>query len=340
MLRFIFYRISLVCLLLSFNINYYCIAQNYSPKKKDKWVEVISDTCIYNHNNHSAFTSLINFDNSLFLAFREGEGHHTTRENKGKIRILENNSGVWETNTIIHKDNWDLRDPCLVKFNNQLYVFTSHHYSKLTEKGWTDLTEIKYINNQYPVNLWKVREYNNELYGIGHSMGKWPLLLKSKDGQNWTVIKQFKIGGNATEADLLFDKDELYVCFRVETPDGSNSLWGKSSYPFNSFEFTMMDISIASPEMIKYSKKIILLAGRETVCLDNGKKERLISLFALNKRGQVKARYVVEHDNEDIGYPSFNIQDGSNRIIMSYYTGNNKTSIRLFTFKINKCYLH
>lgn len=123
-------------------------------------------------------------------------------------------------------------------------------------------------------------------------------------------------------------KDSLFICLRIDTPVGSNSVWGRAKYPFDDFEWDLMKISVASPELCYDSiSKRILLAGRE---YDFGRKDRdsiNVSLFALNASGMAK-RLVVFNTGRlgDKGYPSFCLLDDES-ILVSYYTGTTRKSV-------------
>ncbi len=299
----------------------------------EKWFDVIEDTCVYSNNNHVAFTTLNEWEGCLYLAFREAESHEATSANQGVIRVLIKKGDEWETHHVFSIKGADLRDPCFVKWNNRFLIYTSGHYSELLNGEWTELKPIRH-NAPHYIYIWKIRPFNNELYGIGHCWNKWPLLMKSVDGENWTVVDEFQIGGNATEADLLFVKDKLYVCFRVELPYGSNSMWGVSKYPFMDFEWTKLNFSIDSPEMLLYSRKTILLSGRECYYnRDGGKIERRVTLFALDKKGKVKGSAIINNESNDQGYGSFYSLDGK-RVLMSYYAGGAQTEIRTILFSV------
>lgn len=311
-----------------------------AASKEEDWLTIVKDTCIYYNNNHVAFTSLEEWQGDLYLAFREAGSHEATSTDNGLIRVLVKKDDKWETQHVFYCNDQDLRDPCFVKWNDRFLVFTSYHYSELIDGKWTPLKRILH-NASHHIYIWKIRPYKNELYGVGYCMGKWPLLLKSSDGENWSVIDEYQLGGDATEADLLFVKDKLYICFRIETPYGSNSMWGQSKYPFTDTKWTKMSISVDSPELTLYSKRTILLSGRECYYNKNRKMvERRVSLFAIDNNGVVKDSKIINAESRDQGYCSFCRQDKRN-FIMSYYAGStNNTKIRILSFRINESRLN
>lgn len=301
----------------------------------NKWLKIINDTCIYDKNNHAAFTAMEEWNGHLYVAFREAKSHFATDTDKGTIRVLKKNKRRWVTDKVFVEEGKDLRDPCFVKWKGKLAVYSIARYAELTDKGWSDFTKLKTDANHY-VNIWKVRNYKDTLYCIGNYGDYWPVLMNSTDGINWHVIDEFRIGGDASEADLCFVGDSLYICLRIDKPIGSNSLWGKSAYPFDKTQWSLMDVSVSSPEMIQYSDNTILLAGRERDFHQvEAKKATYVSLFAVDMDGNIKEKYVVDNNSGDQGYPSF-YKDNNDNYYMSYYTGQGQTSIRLLTFKVNK----
>ncbi len=304
-------------------------------KGNKETVEFVSDTCLYDKGTHAAFTSLEEWNGDLYLAFREGDAHRATETDKGKIRVLKKTNKGWIIHHTFELEGTDLRDPYFIKWNNQLYLYTLSLYSRLTKDGWTKLENIHH-NAPHYLWIWKMRPYKNELYGVGYANNKWPILLKSADGVEWKVVTTFKIGGCASEADMIFIKDKMYICLRIDQPIGSNSMWGSSKYPFTEFEWSMMPTSISSPEMIYLPhRKLMLLAGREYYINKlTGKLSKDVSLCSMTLEGNTSGKIKIDSDSSgDKGYPSFCYYDG--KLYMSYYVGDSShSSIRLSTFEI------
>ena len=294
-----------------------------------KRIDIISNTKVYENSNHAAFTSLDEWGGNIYISFREASFHRATKTDKGVIRILRKEGNKWSTFQTLRINGVDLRDPYFIKFKNKFLLYTTGYVSEFTKNGWSELSEIKH-NARHRISIWKVREFNDVLYGIGNCYEKWPLLMKSDDGINWNVIKEFRIGGNASEADLVFADNKLYTCIRIDSPIGSNSMWGVSEYPFIDFQWSMMNVSVASPEMCLVDKGTILLAGREYTYNKSLKSQ--VSLFSIDMNGKVLERIVVDNTGTDQGYASF--CKVNNIYNMSYYTGKENTSIRLLSFLI------
>ena len=298
-------------------------------------IEVLGDESVYDNNNHSAFTTMEEWKGYMYLAFREASYHRATETDKGVIKVLKKKGGEWIVNHVFKIEGFDLRDPYFLKWNNRLLMYATGYYSELTKNGWSRLKPYKH-NANHRINIWKMRVHNGVAYGIGNCYGRWPLLLKSHDGENWVVIGEFKIGGNASEADMFFVGNTLYTCVRIDTPIGSNSLWGRADYPFKSFQWSLMDVSISSPEMTLLDNKTVLLAGREYIYEQgDNKMKSQVSLLTIDLYGRVCDRLKVDNNSIDQGYASF-CYAGNKIYNMSYYTGKKNVSIRLLSFRIKK----
>ncbi len=303
--------------------------------ENDDWLTIISDECIYDNGNHAAFTTLEDWKGRMLVAFREAGSHYATTTDKGIIRVLRNNKHGWNSIHTFSMDGVDLRDPDLLKFNNSLFLYTHGYFSEYLKTGWTELKPINHDATFNP-SIWKKRVYKDRIYGVGNAWEKWPLLMQSDDGINWQVVTEYKIGGNASEADMVFVADTMYICIRIDSPVGSNSMWGKSVYPYTECQWKMMDISVSSPEMLYVSDNFFLLAGREyDLHRKQGKDKINVTLFAVNSDGKVKKKFLVEQQGGDQGYPSI-IKGKGGMFYMSYYAGLKNTAIKMLTFTINK----
>lgn len=322
------YIVLLICIYLFMAFNY----EVRSKESNDTSIIKYDDSCVYNNGTHAAFTTLEEYNDKLYLAFREARHHIASSSDKGKIRVLIKSNKGWKTDNVFGIEGVDLRDPHMLKWKDKLLLYTSGYCSELTDEGWKELKKIHH-DAPHPLYIWKVRAFKDELYGIGNRYDKWPKLLKSIDGINWNVIDEYKLGGYASEADLCFIEDSLFICFRVDNPVGSNSLWGVSTYPFRHTEWRVMDVSIASPEMIAVTSSTIYLAGREYAFNKVGIKDSInVSLFSVGREGKVKREKVFETGRlGDKGYPSFAKYKGE--LYMSYYSGKTDgTQVHLVEF--------
>lgn len=303
------------------------------PNNMPMKMELIKDVCVYNMNTHSAFTSLCEYNGEMYLAFREAHHHRETTDDKGVIKIMKCKGGNWSVVETLRKEGIDLRDPCILAFNGELRIYTANGlYSKLVDGKWSDWYRISH-NVSHPITIWKIRQHKNVLYSIGYKKGEWPVLIKSLDGNKWDYVNTIKIGGDATEADLSFCGDTMFACIRINNPLGSNSMWGVGTFPFENIIWTMMDVSISSPELFyDENNGFIILSGREYETNYSRIKSIKVPIYYVNKNGSIKNSMQLETGNNgDKGYPSFCVSGDT--LYMSYYTGYKETEIRLSSFR-------
>ena len=95
-----------------------------------------------------------------------------------------------------------------------------------------------------------------------------------------------------------------------------------------------MDKSIASPELMRLSDSLFLLSGREYILNNDKSKDSItVSLFLVNKDGNINERNIIEEENRDKGYASLCVKDGI--YYMSYYTGtHSKTIVKIIKFRV------
>ena len=209
------------------------------------------------------------------------------------------------------------------------YQHSGTAYSDLLDTGWTTFTPIEH-DVPHIIWLWKIRQYDHILYGVGYLEGEKPVLLQSSDGKTWTTVTKFQLDGVLSEADICFSEDSVFVCLRQDTPVGSPSYWGISKYPFKVFDWRIMDVSVASPEMIIHPQtNQILLSGREYNFHNDDKPDSIkVSLFSVDVNGKTERLHVFDTSKgDDKGYPSFLYIDGI--LYLSYYYGNSLTRVSI-----------
>lgn len=341
----------LICALLLYSCD-----NNDAPSVKRTYSLIyLKDNDVYNKDNHAAFTGLVEYNGELFLAFREGLGHVSISEAEyGTVTIMKRVEGKWMKMWSLKHENMDLRDPYLMVnsgilrlysgFNNfdgpnHSYQHSGTAYADFNGESWTGLTPLK---NDVPhvVWIWKIRQYQGLFYGVGYLEGYKPLLMNSVDGINWRTQSELDVEGIVSEADLCFMGDSLYICLRKDVPTGAPSYWGRAKYPFNVFDWKVMDKSIACPEFFSIEESNQMwITGREYVVNDAGSVIRIqIPVYEVDVDGSLTlVKIVNESDIWDTGYPSF--CKVGNTLNLSYYqvtdADYSKSVIRMAEFSIN-----
>lgn len=330
-----FYKLPILIIVLSILVLFLLLSntrKNISGSNVNNGISTL-DTCIYDSKLHTAFTSLETYNGEHFLAFREAPAHRSKTEfDKGKIKVMKcDKNGTWLISNVFSMQGKDLRDPFLLSYKNHFYLYTLNGYRLEYVNGtWTELSPIHH-DVKHRVNLWKIREHDGILYSVAYCIREWPVLLCSKDGINWETVQILRIGGNATEADMAFVRDTMFVCCRIDTPIGSHSVFGSARPPYKNFEWHVMDISLACPELFWYDGvNELLLSGREYSEGSSGRIDSInFKLYSVNQLGKVHVLHTFETGRlGDKGYSSFCMTSG--KLFMSYYSGNSdNTVIRL-----------
>lgn len=310
------------------------LGHNHIKTNELKNIELIDNNLIYKSNEHAAFTSIINNDDTLFVAFREGPTHNpkTTLE-YGRIKIIKRIKNENVDTTTLMCDSMDLRDPFLININGQLrlYCFYTQRKTKGKNFGGTIFFDYKsgdwtsFHNVVLPVDetyvLWKIRKMDNLYYSIGYNMRRGPILFKSDDGIDWSIDSIISANGNYTEGDIVNLNNNNLLIIRNEDTIGAQSVL------FNFKNKKFFKRSIASPEILKLDSNYILLGGRE-YDFDYGKSRPDsidVSILLINDKLDIIDRLVIPTNRlGDKGYPSFAKRNDT--IFISYYFGNYQQS--------------
>lgn len=305
----------------------------FSSIKDVPKIRIISYEELFRSDDHSAFTSLCEFNDTLFLAFREAPVHNPESKNDyGKLKIIKILNSVSIDTLEFKSDTIDLRDPFLLRLGNSLRLYTLYLQRKKPNDGnrYSGTMYADYLNGEWqqlkkielPADttyiLWKVRNFNGTFYSIGYNMRHRPIVFRSEDGISWQKYKALSDQGIYTEGDLIENNGILYYLLRNEDFIGAKSVWHADT----SKSIGFIARSIASPELLRLNDSIILCAGREYDFIEDKSHPDSIdvSLLLMNLDGDILERKVIPTDRlGDKGYPSFcQIND---TIYISYYYG-------------------
>lgn len=303
-------------------------------KSYKKRLMLISNEMIYGSVRHAAFTGLLNYKDTFFVVFREGEVHDPKNVSQyGRIAVIKriNNQNV--DTTYIGTDTADYRDPCLllVRGKPRLYCFYTQRktkgegpnyggtiFSDYDNGKWSEFKNVRIPLKEKYV-LWKVRKIDNDFYSVGYNMKKGPILFKSKDGIDWQFVKKLSDNGNFTEGDLYQDTSKDIVCIlRNENSIGSPSV----VFSKNTNSQRLISKSIASPNIYKIDHNNILCAGREYDFVNHRIRPDSINVtvLLLDEALRVKDRLVIPGSRlGDKAYPGIVVKKDT--IYMSYYFG-------------------
>lgn len=243
----------------------------------------VETRCIWDKAPHCAFTDLTVYNGKLYCCFREGRTHvPASIAEHGGIRILVSDDGdTWRDCGLISNPAYDLRDPKLsVTPDNRLMLMYGRYLVETPAEPypWTgvrflteddiessDLNEVTVQNVNIENNrklsnywLWRVKWIGDTAYGVAYKGGEWPLLVKSTDGINYTLVSVLQVAGNEADVELMEDGRMLII---IRGPDNHNGFIGTASNPFTDWSWTETDIYIHCPATITLSGHIFV-AGR------------------------------------------------------------------------------
>lgn len=301
----------------------------------------ISSYCIWDKSPHCAFTDLAEYNGKVYCCFREATSH--VPENSagfGSIRILETTDGEkWESIGTISDPNYDLRDPKLsvtpdgrlmLLFGRYLPDSNSTHArtcakfisdEELAQAQLTngDIHEIVIEGNPDISHywLWRIKWIDGRAFGVAYKNGQLPLLVKSSDGINYTIVSVLDALGNEADIELLPD-GRMLIVMRAQDGDG---FVGTSNPPFDKWEWQETSTLIHCPAILTVDG-VTYIAGRSTWGT---------MLFTLVDH-DIHTYALLPSEGGDNAYPGIVFRN--NELWISYY-GASDRGISVFLSKIS-----
>lgn len=252
-----------------------------------KFTPAIDVKTIWDNHNHAAFTSIVKFKGRWYCSFREFESHIFDSEGNalGKTRIIASDDlENWESVALFGLDGYDLRDPKLsvtpdgrlmVIMGGSCYVdrVLDHKTPHVcfSEDGISFTAPQPCSINGTPEKsrrnwIWRVTWHGATAYAVSYTRkepGIFPIsLLKSSDGINYEVVKDFDIDGFPNESTVRFLSDGRMVMAVRRDREPYTMLWGVAKEPYTDWSFTETDFRIGGPDILVLDNDNIILAGR------------------------------------------------------------------------------
>jgi len=301
--------------------------------------EILSTRKIWDRAPHCAFTDLIKFNETWFVAFREGKCH---AGEAGAIRILSSrDKKVWFSAALLRMDDIDLRDPKLsITPENQLMLlaggvtkdFQRDAYTAFSLGGsdWTPLKKV--LANEW---LWRVTWHEGSGYGVSYRVEKdhWPVsLFVTKDGVNYEKIKEFDIEGKPSETTLRFkDSGEMVALMRRGSFPFGATLIGVSRFPYQKWSWTDTKMSFGGPNFVILPNGEMRASGRVIQFDEN---DELVERTTLARMNEQSLSPVIDlpSGGDDTSYPGMVYQDGI--LWISYYSSHEEGKSAIYLAKI------
>ncbi|MBM1105153.1 hypothetical protein JQC67_03270 [Aurantibacter crassamenti] len=309
-------------------------AQN-SPERE----AILSVERIWDRAAHNAFTSLINFNGTLYCAFREGNGH--VSDFNGSIRVIASEDGQnWQSVAHLFEQGIDFRDPQLsitpdnkIMLNIGGSVYVAGKLTAMSPKVSFSNTAGKSFSKAQNITLdsaikigkdwlWKATWHKGKVYAGVYQPGKEKSvhLVVSEDGIDYKFITTFDvIEGNETT--LRFTKNDEMIAV-VRRGGKHNGAIGISAPPYKNWKWNALEQRLGGPDLILLENDVMLCATREYL---PSKEQTIIAKVELNGK---TTKLLTLPSAGDCSYPGFLMQDKT--LLMSYYsTHEEKTAIYL-----------
>jgi len=235
-------------------------------------------TKTWNDDHHNGMGSLINFKGFFYCSFRQGSDHYGGKD--GVVRIVRSKEGLkWESVTVLKKEGYDLRDPHLsVTPEGKIMVIMGCSVYK-NRKLRSRLSHVSFLNSSgnkfsYPqaINvpgeiktgmdwLWRVTWHDKTGYGVVYRLPRKISLVKTEDGINYILIKDFdQVGDDPNEATVRIMPDgEMFMMVRRESGGG---LWGRSKHPYSVWTWVDMGMQLGGPDFVALNEDLFLAGTR------------------------------------------------------------------------------
>lgn len=288
-----------------------------------------SDKLIWKGTSHAAFTSLVQYHDTLYCAFRNANKHvDVNGMDCGVIKIIMSSKGEkWEDYLTFTESGYDLRDPQLsvtpagemmlltekVKYENGKAVTRNSCVSFIKSKRqYTPLQSVTFDVSQNWNWIWNVEWIDGVAYGFCYA----PFfgMVKSSDGINYDLVDIINLQRNPSEGSIAKLNSNHYLA--VVRTDGVAYL---GIYDVNEGKWRWKDCDemIACPKVINYKNKVYIV-GRSYI---GGLKTSVYKFD--EKTARLKNIFRIT-GGEDCSYPG--IAEFNRRLYISFYKGNTNVS--------------
>ncbi|KAA3613994.1 MAG: hypothetical protein DWQ05_17125 [Calditrichaeota bacterium] len=300
---------------------------------------IISVERIWDKAQHSAFTSLVYFNEQFFCAFREGSAH--VPGINGTIRIITSEDGQnWRSVAHLSKKDIDLRDPMLsITPHNRLMLNCggSHYEGKklLGMQPLVSFSDQKGANFSQPaaINidknirsgkdwLWRATWHKGLAYAAVYQAGQAKLqLVQSGDGKNYKYISTLNVPGFPNETTLRFSGNgELTALVRRDSQQPTGFL-GSSAYPYKNWQWNELNIRLGGPDLLRFENGKMICGTRDY----QPNSKRKMMLGKITRTGFFTKLLNLPSDG-DCSYPGLLVVDDI--LYISYYSSHEeKTAI-------------
>ena len=225
-------------------------------------VQMVWDQAPYN-----AFTDLIKYNGTFFLAFREGSNHYESRD--GVTRVLQSSDGKnWTSAAVVSSDcdvreaHFAVRPDGVLMLNTAIYSNGNQTATAYSTNG-INWTEYQRANTSPSWWVWRADgsdpQTNGNIYGVAYNPTQGIRLLSTTDGLNYglqaaLLPTQTNSDYFPNESTIHFDQTNHtgYIIVRRDGSLETTSLLGTSSAPaYTNWIWKDLGRKVESPEFIQ-----------------------------------------------------------------------------------------
>lgn len=303
-------------------------------------MRIVDVNTVYADGTHNAFTDLVRFGESYFLAFRSCPDGHMIFSSS-QIVILQSTDGeAWREVARYGVSGEDLRDPHFLSTGERLFVYSgawpvkegspSHKsqeemnsYVVYTDDGltWSNPQVAKGSKGYY---FWRCGYHQGTCYMTAKrrhpdmrpvtpedKSGFQTLLLRSDDGLDWEEVSVI-VPEYGDETAIQFEEDGTLVALARHRNVESGALLCVAQPPYDRWSRSSLSYNVGGPLLAKVGGKY-LVSGRR---MREGE-ERVTALYWLTNGDLTEFAVLPCHG--DNSYPGF-VQTGPGEGLLSYYS--------------------
>jgi hypothetical protein len=308
-------------------------------------VKVTNVRRVFYNGQHNAFTDLVRFKGSFYLAFRSCPDGHMVHPTSSIIILSSKDTKQWKQVHQFGVEKRDTRDPHFLVFKGKLFVYTGTWYS-----GETTLKSEDYDLNKHlgyaawsqdgvswhsPIMLegtfghyiWRADTFGGKAYLCGRRKknfavaprGEGPLvesaMLESDDGLIWRYRALFQ-ETRGDETAFLFEPDGSIIAIGRRGSDKAQLL--RSKPPYTMWQRKELDRYIGGPLLARWGDRYVV-GGRKNTA-DRGPRTSMCWLA-----GDQLHEFAELPSGGDCSYPGF-VELSPNHAVVSWYSSHEKDS--------------
>jgi hypothetical protein len=291
---------------------------------------------------HSAFTSLVRFNNAFYVTFREADKHVGGID--GKIRVIKSADGNnWESVALLEKSTVDLRDPqisitpdkrLMLSIGGSIYdpqermkllgMNPQVSFSDAAGKSFSEAEKVTVTPAGDRNWIWRVTWHKGVGYGLSYVQNGL-YLMKTTDGKQFERLNKLDIDGYPNESTIRFDdKDQLYAMVRREQGDKMGII-AKSAPPYNNWTYQKMSLRLGGPNFLFFNKGKNLVVGTRLWDEPGGP---ITGILITDLDGKILKTFKLPSGG-DTSYPGLQFHDG--KLYVTYYSSHEEKSAIYFT---------